>query len=56
MSDIEYNDFSDSNSDGESLNEYKKTQPFKKRLIRLINIYELHGVRIDFHYSHYHHN
>ena len=31
MSDIEYNDFSDSNSDGESLNEYKKTQPFKKK-------------------------
>jgi hypothetical protein len=31
MSDIEYNDFSDSNSDGESLNDYKKTQPFKKK-------------------------
>ena len=31
MSDIEYNDFSDSNSDGESLNDYKKKQTFKQK-------------------------
>ena len=31
MSDVEYNDFSDTNSDGESLNDYKKKQPFKKK-------------------------